>query len=717
MLEYNKKRKYYKKTSRVSNRIAISLIMLLLTICLVVVEIRFFHISTSNDIEGIDLRNFSSNMSTREKPLVSTRGKIYGADGVLLAYDLNTYTMIAYLDESRTGNSKILYHVVDPAKTAESLAPILGASYDYLLAHLSKDVYQTFFGYEGQNITEKQRQEILELKLPGIEFIKTTDRVYPLNTFASYEIGYTKYDEESNKNNGELGVEQYFNDLLNGSDGLRTFVSDKKGYKIAGTSEKVIEPVQGKDVHVTIEREVQLIVEQILTEQSKYYDAELINVVVADAETGRILASSTRPSFDPNIRNLELYMNPLVSLAFEPGSTMKTYTYAAAIEEGLYDGEDTFESGSYEIGDDIINDWNRVGWGEIDYDTGYKYSSNVGVTNLALSKLGGRKLEEYFYRFGFGNKVDLGLPLEESGKLIFTYDVEVANAAFGQGITTTPIQHIQAMMIVANDGVMIKPYLIEKVVDSTTGEIIIENDGEIIDQQVISYETAQKLKELMDDTVNDEDGTGRGYQVNDMLIGKTGTAQIAQGNTYSADSENYIYSFAGMFPKEDPKYVIYAYLKRPVETKNEYLKNVVKEIVSNVVMVLGLEKNTTTTEVMKFDMPDLIGKSISVVSQEMLSKGLDVIVLGGGDYAIEQYPLKDVKVSNNDVVVLRTQAEKYEIPDLVGLSRYDAEIVLKMIGLTYSFDGIGYVSSQSIEAGTVISEYDEVLITLTSKEE
>ncbi len=717
MLEFTRKRKYAKKTSKKTNKLFVNLIMLLLALAFVVVEIRFFHIATTNQIENIEIKDFSDQLSTKVQIMPSNRGKIYGDNDTLLAYDINTYTLLAYLDASRTGNSRILYHVVDKQKTAELLAPILDTTPENLMTYLSKDKYQTKFGFVGSNITEKQRQEIKKLKLPGIEFIQSTSRIYPFKTFASYEIGYTKFDEATNEANGELGVEQYYNNLLNGHDGSRTYVSDKYGYKIPGTPEKVILPEQGKDIHLTINKEVQLVVESILTEQAKYYDAELISVVVAEAETGKIIASSSRPSFDPNIRNMELYLNPLVSLAFEPGSTMKTYTYAAALEEGVYDEEETFESGHYKIGDDIINDWKRDGWGEITYDYGFIKSSNVGVTNLVLDKMSGRTLEEYLYRFGFGNKVDIGLPLEESGKLTFIYDVEVANAAFGQGITTTPIQHIQALMIIANNGVMKKPYLVEKIVDSVTGEVITKHQDEIIDGQVITEKTATKIKELLSDVINDPEGTGYGFKVNEMLIGKTGTAQIAEGNSYSDDSENYIYSFAGMFPKENPKYVMYAYLKRPVKAKNEYLKNVVKEIVSGVTLVLGLERNTTTTEVIKYDMPNFVGVSVFDATTTLNSLGNEVIVLGDGAYPISQYPLDGVKVSNNDMIVLMTNSEEYHLPDLLGLSRYDAEIVLKMLGLDYQFEGIGFVKSTSIEAGELVSLKQEIIIELSLETE
>ena len=716
MFNHTRKRGYYKKQSKLTNKISLSLIMLLLFAGIIGVEIRFFHIATTKEIEGIPIKEFSNSLNTQTRKLISNRGKIYGSNNELLAYDVNTYSIIAYLNEARTGDSKITYHVEDIDKTAEQLAPILKTSKEKVLSYLNKEVFQTYLGYIGSNITEKQRQEILSLNLPGIEFIKTTDRIYPFRTFASYEIGYSKFDSETNKNNGELGIEQFYNELLNGVDGSITYVSDKYGYKIPGTNERVTLPEQGKDIYLTIDKEIQLIVESILNKHIKYFNAELLNVVIADVETGKIVASSSRPSFDPNRRDMELYMNPLVSLAFEPGSTMKIYTYAAAMQEGLYNGNDTFMSGSYEIVNDTVTDWNRRGWGEISYDTGFKYSSNVGVTNLVLNGIGGRKLGEYLYRFGFGNKVGLGLPMEENGNLTFMYDIEVANAAFGQGITTTPIQHIQSLLIIANDGVMKKPYLVEKIVDPETGEIILENKTEIIDEQVVSPAVAAQIRELMDDTVNDEDGTGRGYKVNETLIGKTGTAQIAQGDSYSDDSENYIYSFAGMFPKESPKFVIYAYLKKPIESKNELLKNIVRDIVSNINMLFGLERNTVEGEVKKYSINNYISSKVSSAKSSLQSKGNNVIILGDGEVVIDQYPVVNTQISNNDLIVLKTYSEEYRFPNLVGMSRMDAEIILKMLSLDYSFEGNGYVYAQSIETGNVIYANDKVTIKLETEE-
>ena len=186
------------------------------------------------------------------------------------------------------------------------------------------------------------------------------------------------------------------------------------------------------------------------------------------------LKRNEMPTLDPNIRNITNYMDPLISYTYEPGSTMKIYTYMATMENSEYVGSKTYKSGTKKVDDATIKDFNGKGWGVITYDTGFANSSNVAATTLALS-VGREKLYNYYSSLGFGKKTGITLPNEGRGDIDFTYKTEVATASFGQGITTTPIQNLQALTILTNDGVEIQPYIIEKIVDSNTGKIIKQN--------------------------------------------------------------------------------------------------------------------------------------------------------------------------------------------------------------------------------------------------
>ena len=198
-----------------------------------------------------------------------------------------------------------------------------------------------------------------------------------------------------------------------------------------------------------------------------------MTATIADAKTGAIVATASKPSFNLNtLEGIKSYISPLVSYTYEPGSTMKIFSFMSAMENGVYNGSETYMSGTINIGDDKVVDFNKgVGWGRISYDLGFTYSSNTAATMLA-QKLGKAKLKDYYQKLGFGKQTGITLPSEAEGKLDFKYEIEVANAAFGQGILVTPVQMIQALTSVTNDGVMLKPYIVDKIVDSSTGKVI-----------------------------------------------------------------------------------------------------------------------------------------------------------------------------------------------------------------------------------------------------
>jgi len=241
---------------------------------------------------------------------------------------------------------------------------------------------------------------------------------------------------------------------------------------------------------------------------------------------------------------------------------MKTFTYMCAIDSGKYDGNTVFTSGSVEIGDDTVQDWNGIGWGNITLDLGFEYSSNVGASYIVQKVINKTELRDCLESYGFGEKTGIELPRELSGSLKFTYPIEVATASFGQGITTTAIQQLQALSIIANDGKMVKPYIIEKIVDSNTGKVIKQNEPEFGDQ-IVRTSTINKMKELMFNVINANNvgTTGVTYRIDGFdIIGKTGTAQIYDTTLkqYLEGANNYIFSFAGMFPKDEPEIIIYA---------------------------------------------------------------------------------------------------------------------------------------------------------------
>lgn len=694
--------------------IKVSNIVLIITLFLFLILIgRVSYIALSKEVDDINIQELASKRTTKETILKANRGTIFDNSGEVLAEDVASYTLIAYLDPKRTTDEKNPQHVVDKENTALVLSAILKMDYNTVLGYLNKEgVYQTEFGVKGKGLTELEKDTILATKLPGIDFLETTKRYYPYGKFLSYLIGYAKQDENGNMV-GELGIEKYYNQELTGVDGKTVYQKDLKGYKIAGTKEMTEEKIDGSDIYLTIDNNVQFFLEEALNNVTSKYEFDEIDIVVAKAKTGEILGYATTPSFDPNIRDIKNYLDSNSSVAFEPGSTMKIYTYMASLEAGVYKGSDTYQSGSFTTKDKtVISDWNKVGWGRITFDQGFIYSSNTAVVNIMDKYLQATDLKSYLKKLGFGQKTNIGLYNETSGKIEFKYETEVFNAAFGQGITTTPIQHIQALTSIANNGELLRPYVIKKIVNGDTS--VTENKrtslGKVASEQTIEY-----MKNLMWHTINDNDGAGHYYYIDGFdLIGKTGTAQIAStnGKGYLTGDRDIIRSVALMFPKDDPEIIIYAAAKRP--NSIQALAEPVKEIVKNISKYYNIYQEATKSNGTTYQLNNFINQSIKEVKEILNKEKINTIILGDGNKIINQYPI-NTTITTFDKVFFVTNSNNLVIPDLTGYSKNDLEVVLTLLKIPYTIKGHGYVINQSILPGTKIDSNMQIEITLASK--
>ena len=714
-----------KTKKRKKNNIKYSKIVIFASLFLFACMIgRVIQLGLSSEVDGVNLKELASKRTTATETLSAERGSIYTSDGDPLAQNVASYKLIAYLDSKRTTDEDNPQHVVDKEKTAKDLAPILGMTEEEVMTYLSKEnVYQTEFGSKGKGLSEITKNEIEALDLPGIDFVESFKRYYPKGNFASYTVGYAKTEtnEETGEETitGEMGIEKYYDKILRGEDGYVQYQKDLQGYKIADTKERRKEATQGKDIYLTIDSQIQFFVEQAINNADIDYDWEWFNITIMDAETGALLATATSPSFDPNVRDITNYLDPTVSSPYEPGSTMKTFTYMAAMENGVYNGSETYSSGTYTTTDGtVIGDWNRNGWGALTYDKGYAMSSNVGVINLINRHMSSTMLREYFKKLGFGRKTGITLPNEETGSLNFKYETEIYNAGFGQGITTTPIQNVKAMTSLTNDGMLLEPYVVSKIVDPDTGEVILENERTEI-ERVASTETVQKMIQLMDDCVNGIGNTGSGFRIpSGELIGKTGTAQIAaeNGGGYLSGQEDIISSFAGIYPKSEPKLIIYASVKRPSGGSQKPLSNAIKEIVNNASKYYGNDDSTSpTVEVTEYELPSFLNQKVETTKTTLTSAGIKYQILGTGDKVVKQYPEKEDTITNQDTVYLITNDSNIKIPNVVGLSSKVASSLLNMLGIQVKLDGVGYVTAQSIAEGTAITDGLEITLTLNPK--
>ena len=684
-------------------------VIILLLFCAIIIKV--IMISTKKKVDGIDIKTFADNRNTQEDVLYAKRGTIYDKNGEILAQSVNSYTLIAYLSEKRTENPDKPKHVVDKEHTAEVLAEHLGTDKESILKQLNKDKYQVEFGTAGRNLSELKKTEIENLELPGIDFLVSTKRYYKMGSFASYIVGFAKTDDNG-KIKGEIGIEGSYNSKLEGTNGKKIYQKDLYGYQIPNTPSITEDPIDGENIYLTIDNNVQIIVEKAVKKLVTEKNVEWMTFTVMDAKTGAIVASATSPTFNPNdLDTIKSYLNPLVSYQYEPGSTMKIFSFLAAMENGIYDGNKTFESGHIDVADVRINDFNNRGWGTITFDTGFAYSSNVAATHLGMS-LGVSKLKNFYQKAGFGSKTGIELPGEQNGKINFQYKSELANASFGQGITTTPIQTLQALSILTNNGTMIRPYLVDHITDNE-GKTIYRGKRTVV-RDVASSKNIKYMTNLMHNVVY-QGLTDVWQPSNVSLIGKTGTAQIANPKGgYLHGEYDYIKSFAGIFPEEEPKYIIYVSVKKMVGATKDLagcVKTVVEEIANySNINYKGEEEKTVTKQV---TIDKYINKSVEESKTKLEASGLKVVVIGAGDKVVKQLPNNNQTVIKGEKVFLVTNKRPYLMQNIRKWTSVDAQTYCKLSELNCIINGYGNVVDISIPEGKELAPNEELTITLS----
>lgn len=699
------------KQKRNRQKIHLKLTIFCVSLLLCTAIAKLCYVVLSDKVDGIDLEVFANNRNTVTETLPAKRGSIYDTNGEILAQNVNSYTVIAYLSSSRTTNEKKPQHVVDKEGTARALAPLINMSEESILNLLNKDLYQVELGPGGRGITELLKNEIENLELPGIDFITSEKRYYKMGDFASYIVGYAR-ENDKGEIAGEMGVESYFNDKLKGLPGKKIYQQDANGYQLPDSDKHptiVEEAVDGNDIYLTIDNNIQLIAENAVYKLADEHELDWVTINVMEAKTGAIVASASNQSFNLNtLEGIKSYLNPLTSYTYEPGSTMKIFSFMAAIENGMYKGDDTYLSGTIKLSDGtVIKDFNNVGWGSITYNTGFAYSSNVAATILA-QRLGTEKLKTFYQNLGLGKQTGIELPGELGGAVNFTYESELANASFGQGMTTTPVQTLQALSCLANNGTVLKPYIVSKMVDSN-GKTVFEGKRTELNT-VASKDTVEQVKGLMYDVVYNGLSSSKYFAADNVtVIGKTGTAQIASDRGgYLTGNYDYIKSFAGLFPYEDPEYVFYISVKQLVgDTKD------IAVVVSDAIEEIAKYKNLVETssdidETKIIELSNYMSKDVVVTADLLEKKGLKPIVLGDGKYILNQYPLKNTKVTFGSKVFILTNGNNFIMPDVTGWSSNEIITFAKLLGMKYKINGYGKVIETSIPVGSTIN-FGEIL--------
>lgn len=714
------------KTSR-TTRIMASIFMLLFIIVFLFIAGRFLYIQITGEINGVSLRAWAEEKRKTEYPLESKRGTIYDSNGMVLAYDLPTFRMYAIVDPAHSDGTTDVHHVDDIEKTAEEIAPLLDVEPSYLIERmksgLENELTQVEFGKNGKEISQKVKEEIEELALPGIHFNKEFIRHYPNEVFASHILGFARkeFNEELQKEEiiGVNGMENEMDKVLRGVDGHISFERDRYNNKLLDPNEVLKQPEDGDEIYLTLDQKIQTLLEEVLTEVEETYDPERASAVVMNAKTGEIIALSNRPSYNPNDpTNVDNWYNDIISTPFEPGSTVKMFTWAAAIDAGVYNGNELFQSGRYQMNKvvDPVHDHNGgKGWGLISFDEGFQRSSNVAASMLLWEKLGDDTYLDYLHAFGLNEKTGVDLPGEANGFILYQWPREKLTTAFGQGSTITPIQQMQAATAIANDGKMMQPYIIKEIVDSTTGEVLLKKEPTVVGEP-ISEEASDEVLELLASVVTGKHGTGKAYQLDGYTVGgKTGTAEIPNPNGvgYLQGRENNVFSFLGMAPQDDPELIMYVSVTQPTLEPDEAGNVPVSYIFTNVMesalhyldIAPDKEENKKVEEI---EIPAIVDQPTETVEHLLAEEGFKVTTVGDGEMIVNANVKEGETYLEYEHIFLIT--DEPTMPSVIGWSMREVITLTELLGIELEPNGHGYVTKQSIEEGTPLTEEDVLQI-------
>ncbi|MFJ7888203.1 penicillin-binding protein [Lysinibacillus xylanilyticus] len=690
---------------------------------------RMFMLQATGEVEGQELAARAAAKYSKESAITASRGKIYDTNGQVIAEDTLSYRLIAVINEKATTDAKKPRHVVNAEKTAKILAEYIPMDEEKIYKQLTRvndkgeKPYQVEFGSAGRGISHETMSKIKAEKLPGVLFVNDLKRYYPNGIFASHLIGFALKEENKDgtfTTKGKMGLELTYNKELTGKDGKVEYETDAFSYLLPN-SEKMVTPAKdGDDIYLTLDKTIQSFLEESMTVVEEEYNPESMTAIVADPKTGKILAMSQRPTFNPDTRDGDnmKWLNEAIEETIEPGSTMKTFTLASAIDTGVWDPNKYYPSGQYRVHDRVINDYNKVGWGYITYLQGFQRSSNTAMAHL-LKLIGEDVFFDYLDRFGFGKKTGIDLPNEATGTLLSNYPVERVTTTFGQGSTVTPIQLIQALTAIANDGKMMQPYVIDRIVDPLTGKTINKHEP-VVKGQPVSADTAKQVKEILASTLTAEKGTATDFVLDDYEVaGKTGTAQIPLGNgRYSWGSNEFLYSFLGMAPVDNPQLIMYVSVKRP-KLKGDAGSIPVSKIFNPVMLNSLKYLNVNPEDVKHVDdtsIQDYTGQSAEAIQVRLANDGLKPVIVGSGGKIIDQYPKGLQKLVKGNFVFLKTEGD-VTLPDFTNWSLRNVLAFKSMANLEIEVVGEGFVASQSVSAGTVISDSSPIVVKLKTPAE
>lgn len=618
--------------------------LLIITFVFIVIIARVFYIQV---IDYKKLNKYAGNLWSRNLPIKADRGLIYDRNGVILADNVTTTSLVLIPNQ-----------IKDKEETTQKLAEILGVSYEDMYKHVSKKTSIERVHPEGRQLSYETADKIKDLKLDGVYLVKESKRSYPYDTYLAHTLGFVGVD-----NQGLSGIELTYDKYLTGEDGAIKYYSDAKGNRLK-LNEVYEQPQDGMNITLTINNEIQSSLERELDNAVTKYDPDRAIGIVMDPNNGEILAMSARPNFSPsNYQDYsleEINRNLPIWATYEPGSTFKIITLAAALEEGKVDlDKDTYnDSGSIKVENATLHCWKHGGHGHETFLQVVENSCNPGFVVLG-QRLGKNKLFEYIDKFGFGKKTGIDLNGEGTG-IIFDLNkvgpVELATTAFGQGVSVTPIQQITAVSAAINGGKLYKPYIVKSINEPETNTVIQENKKTLV-RQVISEKTSAEVRRALESVV--ANGSGRTAYIDGYRVGgKTGTAQKVENGHYL--DNNYILSFIGFLPADDPQVVVYVAVDNPkgtVQYGGTTVGPIAKAVLKDSIKALNIERRDGGMD-KKYKWPDpkvkevtnVVGMSVEDAKAEL--EGLNVIIEGDGDKVIHQSPEAGVKLDEGETVRL-----------------------------------------------------------------
>lgn len=627
---------------KIDERIKITFLVMLILFIFII--LRVFYIQV---FDYKKLNEYASDLWSRDLPIEANRGLILDRNGVVLADNLTTTSLVLIPNQ-----------IKEKEKVTEELSKILNVSYDEMQKHVYKKTSIERVHPEGRRLSYDIAEKISNLKLDGVYLVKEAKRYYPYGNLLSHSLGYVGID-----NQGLSGLELEYDEYLTGKSGAIKYFSDAKGNKL-NVSDVYVEPQDGMNLYLTIDINIQKSIERELDNIVDMFSPDMALAIVMNPKTGEILGIGSRPDYNPN--TYQKYSQDVLSRnlpvwsSYEPGSTFKIITMATSVEEKIIDIENDhfYDSGSVNVDGSVLKCWKAGGHGDQTFLQVLQNSCNPGFVKLG-QMLGKERLFSYIKKFGFGEKTGVDLNGEGQG-ILFPLEkvgnVELSTTAFGQGVSVTPIQQVTAVSAVVNGGYLYKPYIVKSIAEKETNSIIQETSKTLI-RKVISSETSAIMRHALESVV--AKGGGKAAYIEGYRIGgKTGTAQKVKDGRYMVG--NYIMSFMSIVPSNDPEAVFYLAIDNPKNTAllSSYTTTpIARRVLLDIIDALdikeqkeGMEKDLEWTDKIMYQVPNVIGKSVKEAKK--LLSNFTIEYTGTGETVISQSPEANTKLEDRGTVRL-----------------------------------------------------------------